>query len=316
MIKGLDKILHNGSVYYRKNDILKEYKDSGIKVGVKKFNDILENAGIKCKTIEGFGRTLWIVETDVNRIFVEGTNISHNTKVIEKEETIKSNLSMNEFCSFLMQSSLKLLPPEQRETFLEESRTKSITDAITKYDNFEKNNKDKDESKKMREEVKKYNDYWREEGLSYRMLAIKFVNPNVKYENDSSGKNTFIMSIGIDSNGTILESDIYDGDSGYYLNEDDKKLHDIYEERDIRIVPDENKRPFKITDEYIKELLNSCTLDGTRVSDSWVYIQSKFGEIQMDEKALLGGMIIDIYYEEDEYASEHNDVVDVTYTAV
>lgn len=299
----MDKVLHNENVYYRKSDVLKEYKDSGIKIGVKKFNDILDEKGIECKTIKGFGRTLWIVESDVNRIFVEGTNISHNTKVIEKEETIKANLGMNKFFSFLSHDTLKLLPDEQRERFLEERNQDNINEAIQRFENFEKH-KNNDTSAKMREEVKKYNKYWKEEGLAYRMLSLRLVNPNVVYGNDSSGLNEFVINIAIDSNGNILESGMYDGDSNYYLNEDGT-LHDTYEESNINIVADRNK-PFKITNEYITELLNSCTLNNARVEDSWIYIKSAFGEIEIDDKCLLGGVVVDRYWEDE-------DIVDVNY---
>lgn len=307
----MDKVLHNKNVYYRKSDVLKEYKDSGIKIGAKKFNDILACKGIECNTIKGFGRTLWIVESDVNRIFVEGTNISHNTKVIEKEETIKANLRMNEFFSFLSNDTLKLLPNEQREKFLEERNQDSINEAIQKFENFEKH-KNNDTRAKMREEVKKYNEYWQQEGLAYRMLSLRLVNPNVMYGNDASGLNEFVINIAIDSNGNILESGMYNGDSNYYLN-DDGTLHDIYEESNIKVVADRNK-PFKITKEYINELLNSCTLNNARVEDSWIYIQSAFGEIEIDDKCLLGGVVVDMYWKE-EIASENEDI-DVDYEVV
>lgn len=290
----MDKVLHNKKVYYKKSDVLKEYKDSGIKIGTKKFNEILACKGVECKTINGFGRTLWIVESDVNRIFVDGTNISHNTKVIEKEETIKANLGMNEFFSFLSQDTLKLLPDRQREKFIEERNQNSINEAIQKFEKFEKHNSN-DTSAKMREEVKKYNKYWREEGLAYRMLSLKLVNPNVVYNNDSSGLNEFVINVAIDSNGNILESGMYNGDSNYYLN-DDGTLHDVYEESNINIVADRGK-PFEITNEYITKLLNSCTLNNARVEDSWIYIRSTFGKIEIDDKCLLGGVVIDMYWE-------------------
>lgn len=309
----MDKVLHNKKVYYRKSDVLKEYKNSGIKIGAKKFNDILAGKGIECKTIKGFGRTLWIVESDVNRIFVDGTNISHNTKVIEKEETIKANLGLNEFFSFLSQDSLKLLPAEQRERFLEERNQNSINEATQKFENFEKHNNN-DTSAKMMEEVKKYNEYWQQEGLAYRMLSLRLVNPNVVYSNDSSGLNEFVINIAIDSNGNILESGMYNGDSNYYLN-DDGTLHDTYEESNINIVADRDK-PFKITNEYITELLNTCTLNNARVEDSWIYIKSAFGEIEIDDKCLLGGVVVDMYWEEEEIASENEDIVDVDYEVV
>lgn len=309
----MDKVLHNENIYYRKNDVLKEYKDSGIKIGVKKFNDILEEKGIECKTIKGFGRTLWIIESDVNRIFVDGTNISHNTRVIEKEETIKANLGINKFFAFLSNDTLKLLPNEQREKFLEERNQDSINEAIQKFEKFEKHN-NKDTSAKMREEVKKYNKYWQQEGLAYRMLSLRLVNPNVVYNNDSSGLNEFVINIAIDSKGNILESGMYDGDSNYYLNEDGT-LHDVYEESNIKIVADRNK-PFKITNEYINKLLNSCTLNNARVEDTWIYIQSAFGEIEIDDKCLLSGVVVDMYWEEEEIASENEDIVDVDYEVV
>lgn len=309
----MDKVLHNKKVYYRKSDVLNEYKNIGIKIGAKNFNNILADKGIECKTIKGFGRTLWIVESDVNRIFVDGTNISHNTKVIEKEETIKANLGMNEFFSLLCQDILKLLPDEQREKFIEERKQNSIDEVIQKFENFEKHNNN-DTSAKMREEVKKYNKYWREEGLAYRMLSLKLVNPNVVYNNDSSGLNEFVINVAIDSNGNILESGMYNGDSNYYLSEDGT-LHDLYEESNINIVADRGK-PFKITNEYITKLLTSCTLNNARVEDSWIYIRSAFGEIEIDDKCLLGGVVIDMYYEEEEITSKNEDIVDVDYKAV
>ncbi|MGG7210380.1 hypothetical protein [Clostridium baratii] len=309
----MDKVLHNKKVYYRKSDVLNEYKNIGIKIGAKKFNDILACKGIECKTINGFGRTLWIVESDVNRIFVDGTNISHNTKVIEKEETIQANLRLNEFFSLLSNDTLKLLPAKQREEFLEERKQNSIDEAIQKFENFEKHNNN-DTSAKMREEVKKYNKYWREEGLAYRMLSLKLVNPNVIYDNDSSGLNEFVINVAIDSNGNILESGMYNGDSNYYLSEDGT-LHDLYEESNINIVADRGK-PFKITNEYITKLLTSCTLNNARVEDSWIYIRSAFGEIEIDDKCLLGGVVIDMSYEEEEITSKNEDIVDVDYKAV
>lgn len=153
------RLIHMGETFYRLKDVA-EMRN----VSVAKLRKIIKEQNIETVTIEGFGRTKWINERQVNEIEIDGKVDYMRTEVkdFKREYELKGTINAMA-CLFLNK--------EEVDT------SKVVYDTMKDMDNFAKANESECNQEDKRK-IETFNQIFEELGVANRFHSFEFLVGN------------------------------------------------------------------------------------------------------------------------------------------
>ncbi|RDY26803.1 hypothetical protein CHL78_012085 [Romboutsia weinsteinii] len=250
----INRLIYDGQVYYKVNDLVHVY---GNKYSIYKIKKAIKESGIKVSKLKGYGNSLYIRESEVSMLEIDGSVVVMETKIKDRVETFKTSLSANSFVNLLtkMDSSINEDMVHKSLEYTDAEMKKEI-----KFKKYDKN---------IEEKYEELNSKLEKEGCQERVIGFSFL-----LEGETEKKSISLL---------VNDSDIpiVDGQA-LWLGEG--KIGSEYLQEDEYIDLTVGKAKYRTKEDVIMLIMNVFK-HNKLIKDYDGYIMFKCSEVDLDADA-------------------------------
>lgn len=211
-MKELTKIIYNGAVYIPLRELTKVFIEESLYT-IKKS---IKEQGLRTTTIEGLGRSLFILESDVNKLIIDDKSALLKTKVTTLNDEVKMVSLLGLFIG--ENETTRKLQNEKIERFIQEPEY--TVETILK-----ENKKEHIEFNKDMEEL----------GLGYRLVNINMKNSDVGNDGVVTDKITCLVDKDMSILGNTYDYRYEINNNRLYVCWNDFETGDLEEDYDFSL---------------------------------------------------------------------------------
>ncbi|MGL6107640.1 hypothetical protein [Romboutsia sp.] len=313
----INRIIYSNKVYYKVKDLVEVYDN---KFSLYKIKKVMKEQGIATTKLKGYGNALFIEETNIAMIEIEGAITVMETKFKDRKQSLKSEINMASLSNFMFRD---MLPIKSNEEMIKEVLEK-VDESMDKPIKFEEDNLKKDRGIQPLE----LNEVLSKNGIEERFIGVELL-----YEDRCrSTMRTSTIGVLINNNDDVLSDSHILNMNGYNerLLEDlssgkvcvDEPCYDNEDEMYEQIHYGNAKQRTK--EDVIKIIFEKVlTKDDYIDEDDWIVVKLDNDRCMSVDKDLLLCIlrnkfkIIEVYgCNEDVVDSEEKDIIDVNYTEI
>lgn len=261
-MKELTKIIYNGAIYIPLRELTKVFVEESLYT-IKKS---IKEQDIKTSTLEGFGRSLFILEDDINNLIVNGKSVLLSTKVTTLSDEAK------------MVSLLSLFTGDNELT--KQMQENKIKEFISKPEHTVKTI-----SKENKKEHIEFNKGMEDLGLGYRLVNIDMKNNNLGC--NGAVRETLTCLIDKDMNiiGKPFDTSFEVADNKLYIECNDICIGDLEDYN--YILPLDYSNVLIDRNKIISNLINLVFNGETRLTESNGWFECIEGKFDLKEEQLI-----------------------------
>ncbi|MCR8744499.1 hypothetical protein [Romboutsia lituseburensis] len=254
----INRIIYSNKVYYKVKDLVEMYDN---KFSLYKIKKVMKEQGIATTKLKGYGNALFIEETNIAMIEIDGAITVMETKFKDRKQELKSEISRMSLFNCMFTGKL---PKKTDEELFKEVMTKT-DETMEKDIDIKMDNDDfENECIEFNSEIKGHQEC--KIGFSYL----------IKNENEKIEKK--VISLLVNSDDEVIA----DGSSISYYKEENRIVSEYLEESIIPTIGEPKVRAKKDIIEFILNFINNSEYESEHYED---YIEFKCQEIGMSIKS-------------------------------